>query len=348
MKKNLFKLATVIALSCGVTSCNINDDYDLSNMGDATIGLGNSESRFELPLATVEIDLDGLFGVTTKTRSSVSSDFNADALLVLFNNFLPSDLSVIESDTYDYSDGIDLTQIEDTEYMTPVVDALIVELQTDETKREEFCYELIYNEVLESDSKVEILNEYVFIDTEITETELEEIQNSEDADAMVKEVSGLLKTTLDDEQLVGDLTSQIVTTVTTQDLGDVIGDGYNDDFSVDDVSIDQSVIDMLSGADNLLDICIYYRCETNLSIGFTLDIYLKYDGYNVLSLITKPENFDLESNKITSKEQLESILSNLHVEYSIDFNTYTPSDSGLSGKYLKLYLMASKKGALVI
>lgn len=107
-----------LPLLCGlsVIAC-VDRDYDLGNIATDDIAIGNDDSRFEIPLATVR--------VATSDLHDGSSDIGF--LLDKADTWLPSQLP-------DGAPCVDLTRLGESAYTDRLFDALLAEMRSGTTK----------------------------------------------------------------------------------------------------------------------------------------------------------------------------------------------------------------------
>lgn len=107
-----------LPLLCGlsVIAC-VDRDYDLGNIATDDIAIGNDDSRFEIPLATVR--------VATSDLSDGSADIGS--LLDKADTWLPSQLP-------DGASYVDLTRLGESAYTDRLFDSLLAEMRSGTTK----------------------------------------------------------------------------------------------------------------------------------------------------------------------------------------------------------------------
>ena len=125
MKRLLF----FILLCISVAGC-IDNAYDLSKLDssdDAGIVIGNDNSEFRMPLATIS------FSVASFNQSAADGTISITDLVNEVNIWLPSTLP----------GGVDYIEIgrlsEDSDYLNSILSALVNEMNADEQKRNEVC-----------------------------------------------------------------------------------------------------------------------------------------------------------------------------------------------------------------
>lgn len=352
--KRFFQLTVAaVAMALALTACNINDDYDLSKLDGGNFALGDEDSVFNLPLATVSIDVDKLLdGETVEPISYSRSEDDSSSITAQLDLLA----ALLPSEDY-FPGGVDLEKLTNTdaddydEYKDSVLDALIEELADDEDKRLLLSEELLTNEEL-ADSQETIFKELGYSEEEITA--LQAIENPTDED--FKSLASSIETTVTDEESAKSLKSTISSEISEADAGDTslldqikeaidTSDNTSDTITIDDVSIDQSIIDMLKDGSNEIDIKLYYSFETNITANFDLDISLLFGDSGELKIGKDKDDSTFES--ITDNDTLNSILNDLKIYYAIKFSTYSGSNSK-DARYINLKLMAKKKGALIL
>ncbi len=341
LKMSLFAaLGALVAISC-----NVDEDYDLSNLSTDNLGLGNSETVIDLTLARVKIDVSDLTssdGSSVAARSDVSSYSFDMSDLETINAFLPSDLTGT-----DYEDGIDLTLLNsDSDYTAGLVDILFEELATNDEKREEFSQVLIDN------------NDDIDDTTYSTEISLvETLLGLEDGQSLsdytdASELSTALGEALVDEEKTDalDALKESVTTTVQDQTADITTD-YDFSETVDAGLDIGDILDMLaSDDDDSSYLNLFQTTETNIPMTVTITPSIASTAGVDEFLINKYSDADDYSvvNKKLSGSDLSSILSSMVISANINFNYYNPANGtlDLDGKYVVITLIVRKYGAI--
>lgn len=116
----------VLCLVSMITSC-IDKDYDLSQINTDDIAIGDNQSEFKMPLATIHFSSKDICNNTSNYQISLKELY--DEADIWFPTTLPDGANYI--DIYRILNSEDL----DSTYLLSIVNALEEELQTDATKR---------------------------------------------------------------------------------------------------------------------------------------------------------------------------------------------------------------------
>ena len=119
MKKILlFAAAMALATAC------VDNDFDLSDVKTDDIGIGNKDSEFTIPLATIDVKWSAIS--STDTYDSLENIFaEADTWVPLSMNKLM--LSQLNTESKDYN----------PKYVDEIIDGLLNDIESDATKRTE-------------------------------------------------------------------------------------------------------------------------------------------------------------------------------------------------------------------
>lgn len=120
MKKLLRLLLIVTAFSA--VSC-IDNDYDLSKIDTDDLTIGGEGSKFQIPLATVNVSM----------KEIASGGVDIQAIFDEANIWLPTTLPPIEGKTVDYVDIVKLNAADAT-YTSALLNNLIEQMKTDNAK----------------------------------------------------------------------------------------------------------------------------------------------------------------------------------------------------------------------
>ncbi|MFR9651881.1 MAG: hypothetical protein SNG35_07660 [Rikenellaceae bacterium] len=342
MRRVIQTTIMAVAMAFTLTACNINDDYDLSKIDGGDFVLGDEDSTFSLPLASISISINTLFyptslssynqsQLTTAISKSDEVSYYADEIVKLLNALLPSEMPA------GYEDGIDLDYLNVEAYVRPVIEALVTELKVSNTKRLLFSEALLDNSEFCEDERDIII--YDFLD--MSDKPLAEYTAQEVADLIYDYLCGADSPTNSYEVFV----DTIVDAIIYQDFS-TLTNGYIGSIEDSKTQIDSSVIDILKdsleGAE--FNVQFYYNIDTNLTFTFYLDVKLINTSTGAEYVLGGESGL----TTITDKDELESLISNLMISYEVDPSTYSLSTGGLEGKYFNLKLMAKKKGALIL
>ncbi len=354
-RKNYSKIfaqgvATLLAAAL-LVSCNVDDSYDLATIDDSNIGIGTDESIFNLPLVEVTMSVSDL--TTTTDDDSMGSDTygrdgleddgleddgleddgleSSDDITSLLNDFTSLMPSLL---TGDYANGINIEKLKtnDDNYVTNLVDILFEEIETNETKRLNFCTFLSENQTDYPDIVAELKD--LGVDTDGTAQDWADdlgtiMAEAEDGD--LDDVQGYVVTG------ISDYAQDIVTSYSLEET------------ELDEsIAVDQDTIDLISK--NLDGLANTIRLIAKITTDLPLDIVVK--PYIILEDGTKIYIADidglngLESTEIT-EEQLNEMLGTFKFAVDISFEHYQPNGvEDTSNCYLKLTLFLRKTGGI--
>lgn len=120
MKKLLHLVLILVIFS--TPSC-IDNDYDLSKIDTDDLTIGGEGSKFQIPLATVNVSM----------KEINSKDLNIQDIFDEANTWLPTELPTINGATVDYVDIVKLNDA-DPVYTSTLLNNLIEQMKTDDTK----------------------------------------------------------------------------------------------------------------------------------------------------------------------------------------------------------------------
>lgn len=340
MKRNFFTKAitrTSAALFAAAlcVSCNVDDSYDLSNLESDGIGVGTDETEFNLPVATVNVDLASFLGIEDGTvpAGSMVTRSTPDYSTIIGNI---DDLSALMPT----GDAIDLTQLNDVEYVGGVVGTLVEELKTSPEKCESLCETLVSGEDGEYDNILDAVND-IIEDEGLT---LSAGSTPED----ITEIAGLLNNSLQEADTTT-LQSEITTVVTDSNLAieDVVVSE-----EITELEIDQDTIDLitenLDGTNNKIFLHVSY--VYNLPIAITVETTISYkmeDGVDKDLTLTE---VGYEAERDVDKDALNTILSGFTLNTTVKFDTYTSTGTSLmetlKNEKLVVNLVVKKTGSL--
>ncbi|MFI3282403.1 MAG: hypothetical protein SNG10_02600, partial [Rikenellaceae bacterium] len=263
-------VAALLAVSC------VDSSYDLSKVSTDDFVIGDDNSEFEVPVATITLTSDNLqsgssssggalslSNVEVATRASLD-DVTFTDILELINAFLPSGESVDIANLTDESTK--------EEEVTSLVEMLIDELMTRDSKCADLAAVLhSYVDDIENASEISEVLDYLDIDTtadKITESEIYDALidlRSTDPDD-IEEFKELLVAAIL-ENLIVDLTEY--TNITVEE-------------NIDPISIPSDVIDIISnnteGANNSLSVVI--TIEHNFPFTFEIEAIELVNSYS--------------------------------------------------------------------
>lgn len=335
-------VAALLAVSC------VDSSYDLSKVSTDDFVIGDDNSEFEVPVATITLTSDNLqsgssssggalslSNVEVATRASLD-DVTFTDILELINAFLPSGESVDIANLTDESTK--------EEEVTSLVEMLIDELMTRDSKCADLAAVLhSYVDDIENASEISEVLDYLDIDTtadKITESEIYDALidlRSTDPDD-IEEFKELLVAAIL-ENLIVDLTEY--TNITVEE-------------NIDPISIPSDVIDIISnnteGANNSLSVVI--TIEHNFPFTFEIEAIELVNSYSTPTgkyLYVTQAGEESYRNEIDIDE-LTSILeagNGATISTGINLLEYLSSDS-IDDYWMKIKISVIKTGAIVI
>ncbi len=290
-------------------ACNVDENYDLSNVSFDDIEIGSEESIFTVPIATITLTSGDLNGTGSGTAAAVASsvavtratsDLSFTDILALINAFLPSGTEVNVSDLTDES--------KKGETIADLADELVKELQSSEQKIAELAAVMYEYQERFDDS----LFAAIGLDSSKTYSE-EEFQDA-------------IKATLSsgDMDTIAGFTSAICNLIDVDIASEL--EEYSEmeiDQSVDSVEIPSELVDILGGDDETGSIIATYT--HNFPFVFAIDEIVLNSGDQsiVLKLTTEGEESVLNTYKIS---EISSILSDgANLSSGITLETYIPA-----------------------
>lgn len=318
--------------------CNVDDSYDLSDVGTDGVGLGTDDTEFYMPLLSVNIDPSQPL-TSTEVDTSVAgviytkSD-SSESTVDIFGN-LASINAILPGRT------IDLTLVaSDDDYLNELIDDLMFEINEDDDKCEAFCDAIFTNE-----DYVELKDQIQSNDADGLGVDLNPTTNpnyAEDLQAALPAsttdalygTAAVLKTKEITFQLIRELI--IANTIEIVEAGVV--DIGSESFDILNKNID--------GDKNTLR--LYASFETDLDIEIELTLTLIYSGDKKLSVPAYlKESFEAGETEPITGEFLETILANLQFEVSFGIKNYDPTKLIVTeGKFIKLTFIALKTGSI--
>lgn len=325
MNVKIYFLTLLTALA--VVGC-VDDSYDLTKVTSDDIVIGDDDSVFEAPVATITLTRDNFIGASTR-----ASILTFDEVLTLVNGFLPSgesvDIAVLVDDATSESEA------------TRLVSLLIDELMVSDSK----CQTLAdvfysYTSDLDNEAEVAAVFDYFNINTESGAVTTDDIH-----DAFMT-----LRTY--DEAEVGELNELLVDVF----LNNIV-DGLNEYIDIEvgelfeSVSVPSDIVDLISDYADILSIVVTY--EHNYP--FTLN----FGEFNITNYSASPSSLTLYD--VTAKgettipmevdfNELVALLesgNSMNIYTSFSLAEYLSNDT--AGDYwLKLKISVIKKGGILL
>ncbi len=315
--------AILFAVAATMASC-VDDSYDLSNLDGENAGIGTSESSFDMPLITMNIDASKEISSSSTTISLTKSDDDEGDI---FSNL--EAVNALLPDTY--ADGIDLTQTDNDTYLAEIVDALFIQIQDDLDK----CT-LFFNEVKSNEDylvlKIQIKNELgINLDTDSASALQTEFKKDvENAVAIAN-----LKLT------VIDLIKQTILNAIIQRI------------EAGEIEVGGDALDIitknLDGENDSLRLIATCTTSLNIEIEFMVTII-----YNNNQEFYVPNYVDIDMSDtlgndglIDDENLLNEILSDFNIDLKIGIKNYDPSTPiDTDGHTITINIIARKTGSI--
>lgn len=307
-------------------SCNVDENYDLSNVKTDNIVIGTNDSVFDVPVATLTLTDEDFSNISTKSTTESMSFLE---VITLVNAFLPSD-TVVDIDA--------LTSDDNRTEIDRLTEELVEELKSSDSK----CMDLAeilytYMDDIEDEPEIKAVCENLGLDV--------------DNNPSVEDIYMAIKELVKDDELTGEF----------QDLlGDAVEinvvDGIKDYTNIDveeelgTIEIPSDVVDIIK--DNVDGI------DSKLSIIATFEHNFPFD-FDILPLTLVNDttgdsisiNLTLTGESVDPLEididRLISILedgSGARLVTTIDLKSYISGNE--SDYYLKIKLSLRKSGAI--
>lgn len=320
--KRFYYLLMFLALC--VTSCNVDDSYDLSNLDSDNLGVGTDDSSFNVPFVEMTLNMEKV--VTSLTASNF---FDTVENLTCF---LPSELSG------EYQEGVELEKLTDEEYVDGFVSDLFVEMRTNNDKRVE-VFELLKDE---SNGYAAQLTQLELLGINISTMSATECATTLGAAFEDPMLEGVIETF--QAEIVDLCVNESKNLETNFDVSDTVGE----------VDLGDDLLDILSknldGDKNY----IQFIAETSTNLPFDTDMtvalgYTNQYGVETSLDISVKEIFT-GKGVVDNVDVLRAIVDNLKVIVNVDMDTYHHVENGLdlSDKYIKLKLHLFKGGSLTL
>ncbi len=334
---SIFGVVVSFFVAALVVGCNVDESYDLSNIDDSSMGIGTDATQFDIPLATVTLDVSEMIlsgESDDEGRSGDDSSTSTSQLAEVFevienlSAFLPAERE----------EGIDLYRLDDEDYVALLIDELIGELSVSETKREDFCT-VASNEG--NEGYLMVIENYldVTIDPDNIESSADALYEaiiSSEEDGSLDEFKSAMK-----DEVKSEVEENSIESYTN----------FEEEYSVGSTGIDSSTKDILEknvdGDNNTLIILAVVSDDLPLTIIVTPQIYYGGEYHDIGDLSDAVNSLA----KITNIEQLSDILDDLNIRAVVQITNYDPRQGALdaeslNGKSIKISLVARKMGSI--
>ncbi len=312
IKRVLFVVAAVAMMA----SCNVNEDFDLSNVNTDNVEIGDENSEFSLPVANFKINVnDGTteFSSTESTptvvisRASDGSDIgnNISEVLETADAWLPSGTTL--DITKLSSDDATVSRTESDR----IVDLLLAELKTSETKRMTLAEKIISDK-----DEFTLVYEKFGVDPE---------ESAETISATI--LSTISAADFDASELKDEFYAYV-----TEYIKDNTSHEISQTISALDIS---SVEDLFSDLQNTISIITLITDEGTLPFKFEIES---------LSIVASGQTISLSDE--LSMAELISLLNSgdLTIQSKINITEYSSVDT-TGAQYLKIILGVLMKGS---
>ncbi len=348
--RSLLVVATASAIL--QAGCNVDSDYDLSNIESDSLGLGTDESVFDIPLAKVTLNAadflinDELssYGILADSKvTSMSSDitdaFVTDhwdagimGLIYQINSILPTELSG------EYADGIDLSRFDDAAYVSDLVGIVVDEYANDEAKILDFC-EMMIARAPNYPDQVEMISDIFDIDFD-------------DVTLSAADCAATLMDALNDEDMQEEYIAAFAEDILPGIMAVLVEYAkISIEESVASIALDESVYDLiggnLDGDKNYLQIGAAITTDLPFSVSFDSSLLYVEDGSEKSIAITSVTDYSGDKGVIESVDVLRAIMESVTIKADVSLDKYTPaSDLTLDDKSVVVTLMARKSGSI--
>lgn len=323
--KRLFRIISVCCCMAVLSSC-IDEDFNLSDIDTDDITIGNNESEFLMPLASVCITTKDLYQSIGENEVSIKQLY--DEVSVWFPSTMP-----------DNADYVDIPRLmSDEQYTRKIFDALYNELLNDSNKRTSVC------EYVVKKHRQQLIDLLLKDSNPIVKVMAQELNRFSDGEA-VHFLSGVIVTYA--ELIKSMLYSLATSDIDCLNLHDVDVDIPSLDISHDIEEMLSANLDPASDVNPINAIYIYGHVESDFPFRFLLTPMIENTMIIFGEMSIDKGKTDINEIRIY-KEDIQTLFNGSHFNMPITVERYYPYVGYDDMSQITLHLYVRKTGGLKI